>query len=623
MDNRISIVLQAVDQVTQPLARIVGKLSESTGEFSKVGSAARNALNGVGLSASSRSRVTSGLDTLKAKLAEISKPVAIKVGLALGAAQSQLAGLRDKLKQPIDLPTPGTSGMFGALLQANLVTQGITASIGLATSTLRSFQSTLLSAAASETSDIASASDLSATLKVSMPDATRITADLQGEIATIAASLPGMTADYGEIYNGISATVAELFAGDEAGFSAAITETVSRVGVLASIRQADAGQAASSVNKLLSGTAMATEVFANDIFQKNPLFIKAIREQAELAGVSLDDWKDTTAQQRLDIVNNALAIAAPDQMLKEFEGKTDSLIQGWMTSVFDPRKGLLGMRRAIEQLGGMTVLDTVQGLFTAINNLMSSLSNLPGIPNFDPMAALGSFIQWLTGVTSSLSGLVQSASSVSGVFDSLALGLASNLPNILSVVASGFNAIVASINTVLFDPALPKLIADGTWYAFGALGHLVSQLDWKAVVAGLMQVVVVTIQSLGSFVSSALKGIVQMFIDAIRNAVQGALSSIGSIVGLGSQPAVAQPQSLSDAVQYGNRSLLPLPNRPLAPVSNRLINNNTSSPVVNNSRSTTVNVSGQYQDRGQITSDVLRNLDNQYRERQQAAIGSR
>lgn len=246
----------------------------------------------------------------------------------------------------------------------------------------------LFEAAQMQTSMIAASSDLATNLKIPIDDARKVIEDSQVAISEIAAALPGETAGYADIYRSISGTLSKQFSGDD--FKKQSEEFTKRIGILAAIRGADAATAGNASNRFLAGTMGFGEAIVQDIFQRNPALYSALLEQLEVMKVDPEDWKNVQQGVRTKIFSAALAKAAPDALIAEFEGTFQGTIETIKTQVFDPIKGLFGIMRRIDSAGNRTVLDAANGVLQSLNNMKDDLVAIAqrlGL-NLDPMNLL-------------------------------------------------------------------------------------------------------------------------------------------------------------------------------------------------------------------------------------------
>jgi hypothetical protein len=464
----------------------------------------------------------------------------------------------------------------------------------------------LADAASKQTQLIASSSDLSQTLGIPLARARALNESTQAGLARIAADLPGVTADYVAIQNSLTGTFGDMFRGDEKGFQTGITDFSKRVGVLSSIRQLDASMSGSAINRLLSGTSGFGEISQVDIFQKNPMLIRAIRNSASQMGLDVADFKEWTQQQRYQVLDSALKFAAPDSLMKEFTGTTESILQGIQTNLFDPILGTFGFLRRIAGKGNRTALDAFAGYLQSFMALMDSLGKLGdrlGI-RFDPMEALISFFDGVADFTNRLAQMVDGARlpelqtlDINGALKGFWNGLATlvdpaNIGNMMPWVDNAINSIVNGINTFI-DMGVNHLV-NGDPAAIGySIGRLLggiqdllnrvgmsllgglSRINWLGVVnillLGVTNSIIAFVTLVAGYIGRLGDNVSGMVSRMTSSVVQPAIANIGKAIArlLNSIPSFLDG-ALSAAVPgYGVvRSFLGSAPAPTAPTSN-------------------------------------------------------
>jgi hypothetical protein len=389
-----------------------------------------------------------------------------------------------KVGSNLESSLPSSSGKLSGLTQGwatfwgGLGVQAVTGAIDLAMQGIGKIKDGLLSAASLQTQGIASSSDIAQTLGVNMATARGIFEDTQTKIADVAAALPGMTSDYNAVFGAIGGTLGQQFRGDAQGFKDAAMEVTQRVGVLAAIRKVSGEEAGMAANRLLAGTMGWGEARQLDLFQKNPMLQMAMQQQAAQSGVALKNWQKLSQDTRYQIFTRALKVAAPDSLLKEFEGTAEALMQTFQTNMFDPIKGAFGFLRKID---GRTALDGFTGLLQALGALGSKVSQLAqkaGI-SVDPMRLLLSVFDWLADQATAATLFLSTAKGFK-VSD-----LGSAVGTISAKLQNWFNGglldLVSSVNW-------GQLGYDVTIFMVKAFEGFVVNMDWGQAIAILLTV---------------------------------------------------------------------------------------------------------------------------------------
>jgi hypothetical protein len=288
-------------------------------------------------------------------------------------------------------------------------------------------------AAQLQTSMIASSSDLAQNMKIPIKDAMDMMFQSQITISKLAAALPGETAGYATVYRSLAGTLSKQFKGDD--FKTAAEEMTKRVGLLAAIRGSDPSQAGLATNRVLAGTMGIGEAMTNDIFQQNPALIQALFENIAKMNLDPGDWKTISQEARTKILQLSLAKAAPDTLIKEFEGTLQGTVESLKTSIFDPIVGLLGMLRTVDGTGKQTLLSAATGLLDKVMGFKDAVLKLAlsfGV-NLDPFYYLIKFFDWLRGVASGLTEMVKGDDILKSVSAFLSL-----VPEMVMTIVSKF-----------------------------------------------------------------------------------------------------------------------------------------------------------------------------------------
>jgi hypothetical protein len=198
----------------------------------------------------------------------------------------------------------------------------------------------------------------------------------------------------------LGGSVAKVFPSDLPKFREAVTDVTKRVGMLAAVKHVDSTEAGTAISRAISGTTGLGELMQMALFERSPQFTSALRAETAKIGLDLKDWKDTTDQVRLGVIQRALKTATPDSLIGEFEGTVESLWQGIQTRINDPLTGMFGFLRDIPSLNNTTVMDAVKDFLQAFIRMTTQFGRLAkdlGI-DFDPLAPIARFITWLATV---------------------------------------------------------------------------------------------------------------------------------------------------------------------------------------------------------------------------------
>jgi hypothetical protein len=300
----------------------------------------------------------------------------------------------------------------------NMTTQGfrgLISAFGPLTSALSMFQNKLIGvlktqfqqSIEAETADITSVGSIQAASKniLTFDESYTVFQDTKQELAKVAATLPGKTADYVQTFKLSVDSIAQ-----------GITETnkdISKADLVKEIK--DKGIEVSKLLTLQAKTtgtsaAMSSKVFGQflsgqlnlqaDIFEANPVFKqKAIDEAVKLGAkkskVSVD-LSGLTIDKRYKAFVNALRESISAEMLSSLENSFDGVLEGLKSVLADNTSGILGFNRRFDAIG----FDAITG--KEINTLFGALSSvtrpvLKGVTSFlnslirvfDPLETLG------------------------------------------------------------------------------------------------------------------------------------------------------------------------------------------------------------------------------------------
>ena len=373
----------------------------------------------------------------------------------------------------------GKASRFSEFLGAELLAEGFRRAFDLAFELSRKLGEKLKEAGRIEVLTIAASGDLSTNLGVSQSQARKLIEQSQIDIAKAAAALPGTTADYSTILHAIAGAVADGDKGNASQYQKDVLEVTKRAGMLAALRGVDPLNSGVGLSRAIAGTTGAGELFRLELFEKNPQFVKSVRQQLQAAGVSTAQWQQLDTASRLSIIKNALKVAAPDAVAKDFEGTFESLMQTIQTQLFDPMLGVFGLLRHVAQSGGRTTLDAIKAALSAFMGLGNEIASK--LPNFDPMAYVIRLFDFLADVANGAHRLLAETGSVD-----------------LSKSLDGLISWLSHLDTF----QLGRQLGDFLGSVLGRIGKLLEGMDDTALGSILSNTIAKGIEALGGFLSS-------------------------------------------------------------------------------------------------------------------------
>lgn len=407
-------------------------------------------------------------------------------------ASPVLAGLRS---QVADIDKSLQNGFMQGL-GAGVAFKGL----DLAIDKVNQLKTALWDAAKQQTQTIATSSDVATNLAVPIGEARKTVEGIQATLAKTAAELPGTTNDYNQAFLAIGGTLAGMFQGDVEGFKAASEEMTKRVGILGSIRGVSGGESGMAMNRLLSGTMGYGEARQLDLFQKNPQLQKLLEAESKQRGLDISRIQKWSQQDRYQVISKALTLAAPDSLINEFKGTTESIIQSWQTNLFDPMVGIFGVSRRIASEGNRTALDAFANLLTQIDILAKAMGGI----GFDPMEGLIQFFDWMALGTAKLTALKQQGASFSienfgQMFSQYREWLTSEVPKAIN---AGLKGLLKFLDSADWGE-IGYFVIDTLLEGLKTFGKIIISLDWGAVINILISVLAGSIEALAGGIRAA------------------------------------------------------------------------------------------------------------------------
>lgn len=506
-ENRIQVTLTARDLLSPELGRIRSNI-EAIGGQARISIGLRD-LNG--LSPSDLARVRSEIASIRGELSNAS------------GGDSGSGGF-------ISSALFGSLGIGAVLAGLALVTQGVQSAIG-----------SVQSAAKLQTTGLAQAGDLASQLGINFGKAKDLVSETRIEISKMAAALPGDNKDYNGIFTQISATVAGNAKGNIEKFKTDAMELTKRFGVLASIRGADADMGGSALNRGLAGTMGLGELYRIDIFQKNPLLQKYVDDQLKVLGKSRDDWQKLTTDTRTSILLTASKKAVSDETVSSFDGTVDSLIQLANTSLFDSDTGMFGFLRKLQEVGGRSGLDAVQGAMTGFFSLMGTISKLADANglSFDPMAGIIGVIDWFSDLFGTINGVLNGnpLGDITGLFSNLSAGF-------FDMFGAGVDKLFDAVMSIDF-----KSLGEQWGFLGGQFFAMIfTRVDWGKISAILIRSILGIGEFIVGMIIGQIKGNLTEWGNAFHRITEAAEKWLDETLGIFTKPLGGAKAIINDPV---------------------------------------------------------------------------
>lgn len=278
----------------------------------------------------------------------------------------------------------------------------VNTAINLATSALNSFGKALSNAAEIQVETTVLAGQLSQLLNKSYEETTSILDELNKTITEQVDVLPGLTEGYTrlgrQLLDSVIPAATELDGSLNTKKLIEYTTELSRAyGLLAQTTPGlTQDEVLSTLTKAIGGTATLAELFRLDLFQKNPILQRALREELVRRGV--DELKDLDEAARVEVLRKVGSLILTDETISRLSNTLQGRLEGLFTKLFDPTSGIFGFARQLDTRGNFTVLDAVNNavgqFFEVLNEIASIFSDL-GFRDTGILESLYDFFTWL------------------------------------------------------------------------------------------------------------------------------------------------------------------------------------------------------------------------------------
>lgn len=493
----------------------------------------------------------------------------------------------------------GSKGLMNSFA-GNLMASGVMTGLSAMKDGYDALTSSIAEAASIQTKMIGSAGSLSAITGMSFKEATGFTKQLNGELAELAATLPGVTQDYVSTANTLATPVAKaLKLGnngilDESQLNSQLKELTKNLTV-ASVGIGGSAEDTSLFAQRALGTGSLAELRQLNLGEKSPIvtFMEEILKER-----GLTDLKGLDAAQRLDVLSEASTRITPQEQIDALSNSVEGMIEGVRSSILDPNVGLFGMLRPLAELDGSTFMDSVQGFLKNVLSLGGAFASLVNI-DFDPMVAMSQFLNKLSDMAKTLQSQLGGNLDFSNIFADLGNLLAKGM----KIFGDKWISVISNIDWLMVGNAIGKSLVG---ISVMVRNFILSPELWangvRGIVAGLKAVIEITIGILKGVFSSSFKDmakqaqtIIEGLINIIKKAVGSVETSFSNLISIiknvltsvGSkfQSLVSSFQNIVSRV----RSFSPVQNNTETSYQNNT-SDNASSNNTENSTSTSVSV---------------------------------
>jgi hypothetical protein len=476
----------------------------------------------------------------------------------------------DNLSPKIDAIKGKASGLGSAFSSA--VGIAATAGLALATGGALLFGKSLGEASAAQLNLMSLAGQYGALTNTTYANGGRLVNDLNIGFAKMAAALPGATQDYKDLGLGISDTLIKVNTVGgvfkEQAFKDQVMGITESLGVLkASSDGITNTDVALFFTKFVEGGS-AAELQTLKLNERLPALMSVMeRETKKLKGQAAE-FKDLTNVERAAIMQTSLKALVPPELIRDLSTTAASQIEGVKTAIFDQQTGVLGLLRdtntklkgdqtVMAALGPLT--ESVIGPNGVVSTMGRSLQRALNIPSVDPMAALYSGIQGMTGMFKGMAGKLKGGLSnainnmISGGLSSLNSGLGGMLQSgsgakigqaVGEAINKAINAARGALAAVNWGTVV-SIVSRGFAVMLQAIGAAIGAINWGSVATAIGAAFMAIILGIGvalaamkvaalAGVAVAIMGVAALVagaIGAIIGAIGNMLSSVASAVG--------------------------------------------------------------------------------------------
>lgn len=381
------------------------------------------------------------------------------------------------VKGGFDVLRGAGNGILGVFTQMAISADGIATTLGAVSKLFSGIGAGMKG----EISALSAANSLSVVMKLDPTEAKATINQLQTELATSAAKMPGSAEDYASAAGQYAAVVGGI-AKDTQDFISISKRLATNSMVLAEGSGADKSQAAAVTSRLLSGSSSLSELKRNDAFEKDPLLRNALSREFKASGLS----ETKTGQDPKAILRAYLAatdsIITP-QYLSDLTNTAKAQLDSLKDSLFSPRIGIFGFLRKIEfgDNRGRTGLDSINTLLKSVTYLGEQAAKALKTLGFDvdPMDVIIDIADWFSSLANGFSGVFKTNLSVKELVGSFSRSVVFALENVTQTIKNinwvGVGSVFGeSIARILLDPALGKALEDGLTTALNGLAQLIA-----------------------------------------------------------------------------------------------------------------------------------------------------
>lgn len=262
-----------------------------------------------------------------------------KVGASLGSL--------GKLANSAIAPTQGlTSQIRDGVLQANIYAQAV-AKIGEG---LAFMTGKFEEAKRVELKLVGSTSSFAALTGKSFAESGKFVQSFNEDIARVAGSLPGVTAEYNSVAAMVMDNMIPAFKAADGSLNLnnlkqGLVDVTKNMTVLGKIADVPANAVGMFTSRFLTKGQSLANLGILQFATDSPAFLGQVKEALKKQGKTADDFTKMSEKQRYELLRAVSAKFITKEAIDAATNTVDGLLQGMQSAVFDPMTGLFGLMR--------------------------------------------------------------------------------------------------------------------------------------------------------------------------------------------------------------------------------------------------------------------------------------
>lgn len=448
-------------------------------------------------------------------------------------ATDKASGTANKIGNAVDGINSKASASVGKAAALGVAFAGAFAAVqvaaSLASNAIGFIGTRITEASSANQSLISTTGTLSSVLDIPFKQAGMFVDQMNDSIFKATNVLPGATEEYIKLGNSIIDNLIPAAKSAEGildpkkliAITTAMSQNFGLIGKSSGVGQQDVTK---GLGRAIGGGSLK-ELEDLMLFTENPALLNKLKEQLTKRGVS--ELKDLDQKARIDILNLVGGSLISPETKAALVDTLDARIEGLMSTLFDPKRGVFGFLNDIDSRGGKNVLDAVTKAFDSVMGIFNKIAEAFGKGGGSDTAALEiifDFFSSISDVANMISGGIN-VEALSLFFDAMS-GFFTAIQDAANRVISG--DLMAAIDLGMYAQMLGENWANG-------IMDWISSIDWASVLIGLGRILIV----MGFFASNFVAGfasalnarVAEMYVNAVNTIVYGIKGTFDSIAG--------------------------------------------------------------------------------------------